>query len=191
MLQITEWKFAAAVIAVLIGGVTIAAFVGVGVNNNSKGTQDFMVEMDYNASTEQIRVTVVESERIVASSENGPYTKFIRICKEGGEESRHCGTPVRLRAGNMSVDTGYWVAADEPAASEYPLRNGDSVTIVGDGTDDDEDGTAGVENGRLRVWIQGSGAGGAIAAIEIRNSEIVSGSWHGRRDRDGSRISTR
>lgn len=143
-----EWAFGpavAGVAAVALVAAVVVALSGTAVvfdNEAAPALPAGGASGSYNPANETLRITM----STVEYTEDGD-TATVWVAYDGSE-------PAAVHRGDTTVENGVWYAPDPPRILDRAVRPGDAVTVVGDGTDTDGDGTAGVECGEVyRVVI--------------------------------------
>lgn len=136
-------------LVLLLGlGATVGAFYFAPV-------RDIFFGADFDADTPQVTVQVAFDGA----------NETVRLTHDGGDELNEgsqvrvtvcpaeTATPVNATLAHRGtvVENGMWISGERPAAAPYPLGIGDSVRVLGDGVDSDDDGTAGIEPGDTLV----------------------------------------
>lgn len=67
----------------------------------------------------------------------------VRICPKSPENETLVNATVEHN-GRTSVD-GWWISLNKSGVASFPITEGDSIRVVSDGHDADNDGTAGIE----------------------------------------------
>jgi len=155
----------AGVVAVLLVAVILVVVLG---NNVSLLTDSQAAEVaagtangTYFAANETLRVSM--SPELGYPGDTDAAT--VRIMHDGDG-------PVVLRRGGTTVQNGVWYAPDPPRVLDQAPGPGAAVTVVGDGTDADDDGVAGVECGEV-YEVKVTAANGHSRKIErFRISEM-------------------
>lgn len=138
-----DWKWAFAPAAIAVVAVVVVAAVVVIVSGppifdrEASPAPTGTASGSYHPANETLRVTLTNVEYT-----DGGDAATVWIAHDGGE-------PVSLRRGDTTAENGVWYAPDRPRILDRAVRSGDAVTVVGDGTDADGDGTAGVECGEV------------------------------------------
>jgi hypothetical protein len=135
----------------VVGVVTLAVVVGITYGPALLSGDDFSSygpaathNSSYDSGAEQFTITIVEGSYV---NKKGDWTvKRVVVTQAAGPDGTH-KVPVTVRNGSTSSTAGVWYTANGTGVSAERPRTGDSVTIVADATDLDDDGDAGPEPG--------------------------------------------
>lgn len=91
------------------------------------------------------------------------YAVQVRVCPDPAPNGTYVNATL---AHDERVSTAGWWASDiTPAVASFPITTGDSVRIVSDGLDADNDGRAGIESGdyiQVLIFFGGGDVGGGL-----------------------------
>jgi len=92
---------------------------------------------EYFPQEEKVKITVESSDEF-----NRSNTAYLRIVT--GRDGRDPGQPAII-SGEQISEGGYWVSNNHTAAEEFPVKAGSQVSVLSDGSDNDEDGKEGID----------------------------------------------
>lgn len=91
------------------------------------------------------------------------YAVRVRVCPKSAPNGSYVNAT--LERGGRTSTAGWWASDITPAVASFPISTGDSVRVVSDGRDADNDGTAGIEAGdyiQVLIFFGGGAIGGGL-----------------------------
>lgn len=145
------------------------------------------ITTQYFAENESVKITVGEggfsskSERVAlkmtkpeTSSRLPEYHNNFTIRGYGKTKDTHIWA-IRSILGHIPV----WTAENTlgigyPGMTQFPIEENESITIVSDDTDTDNDGTNGIENNEtITLYTKDDGVDASITHIKVRNNKSI------------------
>lgn len=163
-------KFGRSWVVYSIAGILLVTTIGVGGYHLlfSDDFTQYPPHADHTASytneTEQLRIEISKSG--YNNPEGSSKTALVRVLwiNDSGTETQR--EPVTIRGKNSTSSRGIWYAVNGSGVSPNKLKSGDSVVVLSDPTDRDEDGRYGPEAGD-RFWITARTNGGAQTRVGV------------------------
>jgi hypothetical protein len=129
----------------------------------NKRPQRHIQPASYNATTEELRLTVTEESYSPVGLGEPAVIRvlWVDVGSDADDTRRH---PTTLRSENATNMNGNWYARNGTGVSAIPPEPGRPVTVTQDVTDRDGDGRTGLEPGD-RIWITIQTTGGAYTRM--------------------------
>ena len=163
----------------------IIASISVGEDGGLSPAEDPGLEGEYNSENETLQITVTEenftrkSGRVALRSQlDGDHTEI---------SNRPPKSNFTLKSGNRTVENYIWadksllgIVIGGSGITNFPIEQGESITILSEGEDGDSDGNKGIENGDIIfLTSKDNGVNTVIETFEIQNNSVTQ-KWQNR-----------
>lgn len=128
--------------------------------------------VSYNESQERLRITVAAGGYAAPDADQTTTRVYLVRRYESASGPKHA--PVTVAGGGEVLENGLWYDEGNRSVATAVPSAGDSATIVDDGTDQDDDGIAGVEPGEVyRVGMKFSGGVNTLTfEVSVRDGQV-------------------